>query len=99
MSDPVSIISLMDNGTFVMTELGLEALMKSHGYWVAYQEISMDEITLGDTVGIWTDSLTGKTWVDKSMHVNDLGTAMLLGRMYSQQAIFDIVNQKEIRLC
>lgn len=88
----------MNDGTYVMTAAGLESLMKLGGYWVAYEETSMDQVTLGDTVGIWTDQLTGKVWVDKSMHVNDLNTAMFFGRMYNQQAIFDIANNKEIRI-
>ena len=88
----------MNDGTYVMTEAGLESLMKSGGYWVAFEETTLDQVTPGDTVGIWTDNLTGKVWVDKSMHINDLNTAMFLGRMYNQQAIYDIVNKKEIRI-
>lgn len=88
----------MQDGTFVMTANGMEALMKLSGYWVAYEETTLDEITIGDTIGIWNDPITNKLWIDKSMHVNDLGTALFLGRMYNQKAIYDIVNKQEIRL-
>ena len=88
----------MQDGTYVMTEAGLESLMKVGGYWVAFEETTLDDVAAGDTVGIWTDSLTGKVWIDKSMHVNDLTTALFFGRMYNQHAIFDIANKKEIRI-
>jgi hypothetical protein len=88
----------MQDGTYIMTEEGLESLDKPSGYWVAFEETTLDQVTPGDTVGVWTDQLTGKVWIDKSMHVNDLTTALFLGKMYSQEAIYDIINNKEVRV-
>ena len=84
----------MQDGTFVMTEAGLESLMKVGGYWVAFEETTLDDVAAGDVVGVWTDNLTGKVWIDKSMYVEDLATAMTLGRTYNQKAIYDIVNSQ-----
>jgi len=88
----------MQDGTFIMTEAGLESLMKISGYWVAYEETTLDKLTTGDIVGVWTDNLTGKVWIDKSMHIEDLTMAMSFGKLYKQEAIYDIANNREVRI-
>ena len=88
----------MQDGTFIMTEAGLESLMKISGYWVALEEVELSKVKPGEIVGVWTDQLTGKVWIDRSMHVEDLTTAEFIGKLYSQEAIYDIVNKKELRL-
>ena len=98
MSVGTSIVSLMENGTYLQTENGLVPIQAKSGYWVAFQETTLDEATPGDTIGVWTDSETGKVWVDNSIHLNDLTTALTFGKMFSQKAIFDIANKKEVRI-
>ena len=88
----------MENGTYVMTADGLIGIEATNGYWVAVGEPTLDAVAENDVVGIWTDSETGKTWVDKAVHFSDLSMAMLAGELYDQIAIWDIANNTEIRL-
>jgi hypothetical protein len=88
----------MQDGTYIMTEEGMEALMKLTGYWVALEEVELSSVKPGDVVGVWTDKLTGKVWLDRSMHVEDLTTAIVYGKLYKQKAIYDIENEKVIQV-
>ena len=49
-------------------------------------------------VGGWIDYETNKTYIDAVHIVNDIETAIKLGRINKQIAIYDITNDKEIRL-
>jgi multidrug resistance efflux pump len=88
----------MQDGTYVMTEEGMQALMKLTGYWVALEEVELSSVQPGEIVGVWTDQLTGKVWIDKSMHVEDLTMAMSFGKLYKQKAIYDIANEKVLQV-
>ena len=48
--------------------------------------------------GGWYNSENGKYYFDATIIVNDLATAIELGRINKQFAIFDLANLKEIRL-
>lgn len=91
-----SIIS-MENGTYQKTENGLKPIQAAAGYWVAVEETTLDQVEVGETVGVWTDP-EGKLWVDKVIRLSDLTKALLLGKMFSQEAIYDIINKKEIEV-
>lgn len=98
MSVATSIVSVMENGTYLKTDAGFSPIKAVSGYWVAFEETTLDAALPGETIGIWTDSETGKVWVDKSMHLNDLEKAIVFGRMFDQKAIYDIARQQEIRI-
>ena len=88
----------MQDGTYVMTEEGMEALMKLTGYWVALEEVELSNVKPGEVVGVWTDPITNKTWIDKSIHVEDLTMAMSFGKLYKQKAIYDIKNERVLQV-
>jgi hypothetical protein len=87
----------MENGTYQKTEAGFTPIVAKAGYWVAVEETTLDQIEPGETVGVWEDE-EGKVWVDKVIRLSDLTKAMLLGRMFEQKAIYDIINKKEIEV-
>jgi hypothetical protein len=49
-------------------------------------------------LGWWTDSETGKVWVDGTTWHSDLDEAAWTGRGRSEIAIYDVAAQAEIRL-
>ena len=49
-------------------------------------------------IGVWKDSETGLYHVDVSVHVEDLREAIFIGKKNKQKAIWDIFENKEIRL-
>lgn len=50
------------------------------------------------TVGGWTDSATGKRYVDVGIGTNTKENALAIAREYSQIAIWDLQESKEIRV-
>ena len=90
-------INTMENGTYQKTEAGFTPIVALTGYWVAVEETSLEEIALGETVGVWVDP-NGKLWADKVIRVSDLTKALTLGKMFEQQAIYDVANKKEIQV-
>lgn len=87
----------MESGTYLKTEIGLSPIHANSGYWVAVEETTLDEVVVGETVGVWTDE-NGKLWVDKTVRLNDLTKALTLGKMFGQLAIYDATNKKEIEV-
>lgn len=87
----------MEPGTYLKNEAGFTKIVATSGYWVAVEETTLDDVVVGEAVGIWTDE-SGKTWVDKTVRISDLTKALELGKLFSQLAIYDIVNQKEIEV-
>jgi len=90
-------VESMENGTYQKTEAGLSPIVATAGYWVAVEETTLEEVEAGDTVGVWTDP-NGKVWIDKVIRLLDLNKALLLGKTFSQEAIYDIINKKEIEV-
>lgn len=88
---------IMETGTYQKTETGYSPIVATSGYWVAVEETTLDEIELGETVGVWEDD-GGKVWVDKVVRLSDLTKALMLGRVFDQKAIYDIANKKEIEV-
>jgi hypothetical protein len=91
-------IVVMENGTYQKTETGFSPIVATAGYWVAVEETTFEEVETGETVGVWTDTETNKVWVDKVIRLSDLSKALLLGKTFSQEAIYDVVNKTEIRI-
>ena len=91
-------IVVMENGTYQKTETGFSPIVATAGYWVAVEETTLEEVEVGETVGVWTDTETNKVWVDKVIRLSDLSKALLLGKTFSQEAIYDVVNKTEIRI-
>jgi hypothetical protein len=91
-------IVVMENGTYQKTEAGFSPIVATAGYWVAVEETTLEEVETGETVGVWTDPNTNKVWVDKVIRLSDLSKALLLGKTFSQEAIYDVVNKTEIRI-
>jgi hypothetical protein len=88
----------MENGTYQKTETGLSPIVATAGYWVAVEETTLDEVEVGETVGVWTDPETNKLWIDRVVRLSDLSKALLLGKTFSQEAIYDVVNKIEIKV-
>jgi hypothetical protein len=91
-------IVVMENGTYQKTKAGFSPIVAAAGYWVAVEETTLEEVEVGETVGVWTDTETNKVWVDKVIRLSDLSKALLLGKTFSQEAIYDVVNKTEIRI-
>lgn len=74
----------------------------SHGYGMR-ERISHD-ITLGkdllqcDSIGGWLDKETGVYYVDLNRHYDNLGVARAAAIHNDQVAIYDLVDQVEIRV-
>jgi hypothetical protein len=90
-------VDTMENGTYQKTETGFSPIIASAGYWVAVEETTLEEIEVGETVGVWNGS-DGKVWVDKVIRLSDLTKALMLGKLFKQEAIYDIINKKEIEV-
>ena len=88
----------MENGTYQKTKTGLSPIHATAGYWVAVEETTLDEVEVGETVGVWTDPETNKLWIDRVVRLNDLTKALALGKMFTQEAIYDVINKTEIRI-
>ena len=87
----------MKDGTYLKTEAGFTPIVATTGYWVAVEETELGLIAGGETFGAWTDS-DGKLWVDKTVRLSDLTNALLLGKTFSQKAIYDVANKKEMEV-
>jgi hypothetical protein len=48
--------------------------------------------------GVWTDSDTGRIYIDISRNVDTFGEAIALGDLHNEIAIWDVKNGREIRL-
>ena len=89
----------MNDGTY----LNLDGqFIKSHatsGYWVAVHQFdTLDDVSTGDYVGVWTNPESGVMYLDRSVWVADLDTAIALGKQQGQLAIWDIANETEVWL-
>lgn len=62
------------------------------------QWIIKNMTVMTNTFGAWTDTETGKLWVEPCVWIPDLETALTLGRALNQIAIWDWANMTEIRL-
>jgi hypothetical protein len=91
-------MSEIDNGTYQKTSEGLKPIHAKQGYWVAVEQTKLEDIEEGETVGVWTDPETKTLWLDKVVRLTDLSNALNLGRLFKQVAIFDVVNNKEIKV-
>ena len=87
----------MENGTYQKNKTGFSPIFASSGYWVAVEETTLEEIEVGETVGVWKDE-DNKVWVDKVIRLSDLTKARMLGKLFEQKAIYDIINKKEIEV-
>jgi hypothetical protein len=89
----------LSNGTYL--RLGNDNLVKidtNQGYWVAYEQVELADTLSGELVGVWTDTDTGKVWVDRVQFFDKLEPALFIAEQFNQLAIWDNANQKEIRL-
>jgi hypothetical protein len=91
-------VDSMENGTYQKTETGLSPIIAAAGYWVAVEETELEEIEVGETVGVWTDPATNKLWIDRIVRLSDLTKALALGKLFSQDAIYDVINKTEIKI-
>lgn len=79
----------MKDGTYLMDADGkLKPLKVNTGYWVAEEEVKLEDVKVGEIVGIWTDA-NGKQWIDKSHLVSELSDAVTLADAWEQIAIYD----------
>ena len=88
----------MEDGTYLYQNGRMIPIQVSDGYWVAERELSPAELTSGMIVGVWTDTKTGKVWLDKTRLVRSLGHATQLATLWQQLAIWDNSKQEEIRI-
>lgn len=93
-------IQALPDGTFVQYGNSYLPIKPETGYWVGAGVYSVEEIELdGITIfGLWTDQWTNDKFIDRVVYLEDLEEAMELGRHHKELAIWDIANNKEIRL-
>ena len=60
------------------------------GWWLGHSP--------ADYVGVWVDTDDGKVYFDGVTHMYNLGPAMDLGAIRGEKAIWEIHNNKEVRL-
>jgi hypothetical protein len=89
---------MISNGTYQKTTEGLSPIHAKQGYWVAVEQTNLEDVEEGETVGAWTDPETKKLWLDKVVRLTDLTKALNLGKMFNQVAIYDITNNREIKV-
>jgi hypothetical protein len=91
----------MENGTYLVLDAKTTTLAKietRRGYWVAESETQLSGIRNGDLIGIWTDTETGKTWVDNTHYFTELDTALEFAKRHNQLAIWDNLANREVRV-
>lgn len=91
----------LENGTYLVLSgetLTLSKIETGRGYWVAELQTALEDVQTNDIIGVWTDGDTDKVWLDKSRFFDNLETALFWAKQWSQIAIWDNANQKEIRL-
>ena len=91
----------MENGTYLVLDgdkFITARIETGRGYWVAETELDLADVKSGDVIGIWTDTDTGKVWVDRSRFFTELDTALFWAKQWNQLAIWDNANGVEVRL-
>jgi sarcosine oxidase delta subunit len=73
-------------------------LETNQGYWVATKYVALRDTPNGKIVRAWTDTETGRQWIEPVRYLDDKETALALAKRHHQLAIWDNANQKEIRL-
>lgn len=83
------------------------------GYWVSEyggvevnglderglkEALHLLDVEPGEYIGVWTDEETQLSYVDRSHHFLKKKTALELGKLWDQIAIWDCANNDEIRL-
>ena len=87
----------MGQGYWVSDDTGvtIEGYLTEQGIADALQ---LMEAQPGEYIGIWTDTETNITYVDRSYHIMRKEVAIDLGNLYEQKAIWDCSKREEIRL-
>lgn len=89
----------MEDGTFLQLDGELVKIQAKAGYWVAFEELtSLSDVQNGELVGVWTDTKTGKVFLDRVKHFSELTTALFIAKQFNQLAIWDNRNAQEIRV-
>ena len=88
----------MNDGTYLYQNGQFYPVNMKDGYWVAERELDKSELESGMVVGVWTDSETGKVYLDKTRLVRNLTKATMYATLWNQIAIWDNANMEEIRI-
>lgn len=90
----------LPDGTYVQYGNSYLPIKPETGYWVGAGVYSLDDIELDGTTifGLWTDQWTNTQYIDRVVYADDLDYAIELGKSHEELAIWDITNNKEIRL-
>jgi hypothetical protein len=88
----------MQDGTYLYQNGRMIPIQVSDGYWVAEKSVQPSELQSGMVVGVWTDTKTGKVWLDKTRLVRNLTKATMYATLWNQIAIWDNSKQEEIRI-
>ena len=88
----------MQDGTYLYQNGTYHPITMTDGYWVAEREIAPQELVSGMIVGVWTDSKTGKVYLDKTKLVRNLTKATMYATLWQQIAIWDNAKQEEVRI-
>ena len=88
----------MQDGTYLYQNGNYHPIRMTDGFWVAERELAPSELTNGMIVGVWTDSKTGKVWLDKTRLVRNLTKATQYAVLWNQLAVWDNANEKEITI-
>lgn len=88
----------MQDGTYLYQNGRFIPISVNDGYWVAERELSRADLQSGMVVGFWTDSRTGRVYLDKVRLVRNLTRATALAVLWKQIAIWSNSEGKEIRI-
>lgn len=87
----------LENGTYLNISGELVRVEATKGFWVGYEETTLEDTKHGELVGVWVDD-TGKVWVDRVWHYPELEEALEVARINNQLAIWDNANGVEVRV-
>lgn len=87
------------DGTYIVRDNELVPHEIGFGYYVAIAPINPKEAARENSlIGVWTNPKTNKLCIDKTIWIHNESEAIETGRHYSQIAIWDIANKREIYL-
>ncbi len=85
----------MKDGTYLKLGGTLHRVESVKGYWAASSETTLDKVSDGEFVGLWTDN-TGRLWVDNTHYFTDYTNALQFAREHNQLAIWSVTESRAL---
>lgn len=89
----------MQDGTYLKDSTGAWLpVVQSSGYYVAVRPLDGIDAELHphEYLGVWTDTATGKVYLDATKHWDDLNLALFFAEAGGELAIWDIAADAEV---